>query len=72
MANSMAEGTTQPITTGSLNPPYQVYTEKEANGGQPTVTLHYQSITAMPAYRNMTFEVSRELWLGDVIWLTNK
>ena len=41
---------------GTGNPPYKVHIEKEANLTQPS---HFQSITAMPEYRNFSFEVSR-------------
>lgn len=43
-----------PVTTGSSNPPYNAFTEKDG-----TATLHYQSITMMPAYRGSSFEVCR-------------
>lgn len=45
-----------PVTTGSSNPPYQVFQEKDTSGATP-VTLHYQSISFMPAYRGTSFEV---------------
>lgn len=45
-----------PVTTGSSNPPYQVYSEKD--GVNSTVTLQYQSISCMPQYRGTSFEVS--------------
>ncbi|KAL5520511.1 hypothetical protein ACEPAG_9735 [Sanghuangporus baumii] len=51
------DGTVPPVTTGSSNPPYQVYSEKDANA--PAVTLNYQSISCMPAYRGTSFEEVR-------------
>ncbi|KAL1944102.1 hypothetical protein VTO73DRAFT_3287 [Trametes versicolor] len=60
-------GTTQtstdggaPVTTGTANPPFSPYTEKD--NINPSITLQYQSITAMPQYRSSTFE---ELRLQD-------
>ena len=44
-----------PVTTGTANPPFSVYTEKDT--ANPSVTLQYQSITCMPAYRGSSFEV---------------
>jgi len=44
---------------GTGNPPYAVHTEKEQNIAQPS---NFQSITAMPQYRNFSFE---ELRLKD-------
>lgn len=48
------------MSTGSSNPPYNVFTEKDV--GNSSVTLQYQSITCMPAYRGTSFE---ELRLQD-------
>lgn len=45
------------VTTGSSNPPFSVFSEKDTSGNTP-VTLHYQSISMMPAYRGSSFEVS--------------
>ncbi|KAG0228754.1 hypothetical protein BGW42_001996 [Actinomortierella wolfii] len=45
--------------SGTANPPFSAYTEKDPVSGQ---TSQYQSITAMPAYRNYSFE---ELRLQD-------
>lgn len=41
-------------TSGTANPPFSPYVEKDLSSGQNS---HYQSITAMPAYRNYSFEV---------------
>jgi len=46
-------GMTQNQGTG--NPPYAVHSEKEPNVAQIS---HFHSITAMPQYRNFSFEVS--------------
>ena len=51
-----AIGAPAPVTTGTINPPYAPYAEKDANSG--SVTLHYQSISCMPQYRGSSFEVS--------------
>ncbi|KAF9127662.1 hypothetical protein BGW39_005698 [Mortierella sp. 14UC] len=44
---------------GTANPPFSPFIEKDLSSGQNS---HYQSITAMPAYRNFSFE---ELRLQD-------
>lgn len=44
-----------PVTTGSSNPPYLAFQEKDSAASN--VTLHYQSISCMPAYRGSSFEV---------------
>lgn len=44
------------VTTGTSNPPYQPFQEKDTSGVS-AVTLHYQSISCMPAYRGSSFEV---------------
>jgi len=45
-----------PVTTGTANPVYSVFSEKDpANANS---TLQYQSITCMPQYRGNSFEVS--------------
>jgi hypothetical protein len=44
------------VTTGSANPPYSIFSEKDQTNSN--VTLQYQSITCMPAYRGVSFEVS--------------
>ncbi|KAF9093421.1 hypothetical protein BGX23_003346 [Mortierella sp. AD031] len=41
---------------GTANPPFTPYIEKDLSSGQNS---HYQSITAMPAYRNFSFEELR-------------
>ncbi|KII95281.1 hypothetical protein PLICRDRAFT_208927 [Plicaturopsis crispa FD-325 SS-3] len=46
-----------PVTTGSLNPPYAVFSEKDA--ANASVTLQYQSISATPQYRGSSFEELR-------------
>lgn len=45
--------------TGTANPPFTAFVDKDLGSGQNS---HYQSITAMPAYRNSSFE---ELRLQD-------
>ncbi|KAG6861841.1 hypothetical protein C0995_011138 [Termitomyces sp. Mi166 len=47
--------TAPPVTTGSSNPPYAIHTEKDPSSAN--VTLHYQSISCMPAYANTSVEV---------------
>ncbi len=42
-----------PVTTGSSNPAYAAFSDKETGG----TTSYYQSITAMPVYRGTSFEV---------------
>lgn len=45
-----------PATTGTASPPYSVYSEKDpANCG----VLHYQTISAMPAYHSTSLEELR-------------
>ena len=44
------------ITTGTSAPTYAAYNEKDATN--TNLTLAYQSITCMPAYRGYSFEVS--------------
>ena len=44
------------ITTGTSNPNYAPFNEKDATN--TNLTLAYQSITCMPAYRGYSFEVS--------------
>ncbi|EJD05134.1 uncharacterized protein FOMMEDRAFT_139681 [Fomitiporia mediterranea MF3/22] len=53
-------GSVPPVTTGSSNPPYSVFSEKDVN--EPKCTLHYQSISIMPSYHGTSFE---ELRLQD-------
>ena len=55
-AAGATDGVVPPVTTGTSNPPYSVHTEKDTTGAS-AVTLHYQSITMMPAYRGTSFEV---------------
>ncbi|KAJ7167699.1 nucleoporin autopeptidase-domain-containing protein, partial [Mycena filopes] len=45
------------VTSGSSNPPYAPYSEKDA--ASPTVTNSYQSISCIPAYRGTSFEEIR-------------
>ncbi|KAG0373483.1 hypothetical protein BGX24_011638 [Mortierella sp. AD032] len=42
--------------SGTANPPFSPFVEKDLSSGQNS---HYQSITAMPAYRNFSFEELR-------------
>lgn len=44
------------VTTGTSNPAYTVFNEKDTTN--TNLTLAYQSITCMPAYRGYSFEVS--------------
>ena len=44
-----------PVTTGSSNPAYSVFSEKDP--ANVNTTLQYQSITCMPQYRGNSFEV---------------
>jgi nuclear pore complex protein Nup98-Nup96 len=44
------------VTTGTSNPPYNVFTEKDPG---TSVALQYQSITCMPAYRGTSLEELR-------------
>ncbi len=44
------------MTTGSSTP-FNAFTEKDSVN--PSITLQYQSISAMPQYRSVSFEVSR-------------
>ncbi|CAK5275183.1 unnamed protein product [Mycena citricolor] len=46
-----------PVTTGSSNPPYAAFSEKDP--ASASVTLNYQSISCMPAYRGTSFEEIR-------------
>jgi nuclear pore complex protein Nup98-Nup96 len=43
------------VSTGSSNPPYAPFSEKDP--AQASVTNNYQSISCMPAYRGTSFEV---------------
>ncbi|EIN10946.1 hypothetical protein PUNSTDRAFT_119779 [Punctularia strigosozonata HHB-11173 SS5] len=52
-----AADTVAPVTTGSSNPPYSVYSEKDT--ANASITLQYQSISCMPAYRGSSFEELR-------------
>lgn len=44
------------VTTGSSNPPYAPFSEKDPAAAG--VTNNYQSISCMPAYRGTSFEVN--------------
>jgi hypothetical protein len=46
-----------PVTTGTSNPPYSVFTEKDSPNN--SLVLQYQSISCMPQYRGSSFEVRR-------------
>lgn len=50
------QGTTAVVTTGSSNPPYSVFTEKDP-AVNSSVTLQYQAISCMPAYAGTSHEV---------------
>ncbi|KAI0638585.1 nucleoporin autopeptidase-domain-containing protein [Trametes polyzona] len=45
------------VTTGTANTPFTAYTEKDSVN--PSITLQYQSITAMPQYKSASFEELR-------------
>ncbi|CAE6383898.1 unnamed protein product [Rhizoctonia solani] len=55
--------TTTPTTNaagqGTASPAYTATQERDTAVGGSSTTLHYQSITAMPAYRNFSFEELR-------------
>lgn len=57
--NAGASAAPAAVTQGSSNPPYQVTViqEKDANNNQ--APFAYQSISAMPQYKNMSFEELR-------------
>ncbi|KAI0774746.1 nucleoporin autopeptidase-domain-containing protein [Trametes elegans] len=59
-APAVATDASAPVTTGTANTPFNAYTEKD--NVNPSITLQYQSITAMPQYRSASFE---ELRLQD-------
>lgn len=44
-----------PVTTGTASTPFSSFGEKDS--ANSTITLQYQSITAMPSYRGSSFEV---------------
>ncbi|KAI9508906.1 nucleoporin autopeptidase-domain-containing protein [Russula earlei] len=46
-----------PVTTGTANPAYSVFSEKDP--ANANATLQYQSITCMPQYRGNSFEELR-------------
>ncbi|KAG0138853.1 nuclear protein 96-domain-containing protein [Tuber indicum] len=56
-----SSGAAQGPLTGTANPPYTAFTEKEAQGG---TTNHFQTIAFMPAYKNWSLE---ELRLQDYV-----
>lgn len=55
-SNVFGGGNSQTITNGSSNPPFSIFSEKEPAGSG---TNHFQSITCMPAYSNVSFEELR-------------
>ncbi|KAF7432733.1 hypothetical protein PC9H_004676 [Pleurotus ostreatus] len=57
--NQNGTNTVAAVTTGSSNPPYNAFTDKENPGSGTSVTLHYQSISCMPAYQGTSFEELR-------------
>ncbi|KAG0348000.1 hypothetical protein BG004_006376 [Podila humilis] len=57
--SSFGGGMNAPAGQGTANPPFAPFVEKDPSTGQNS---HYQSITAMPAYRNYSFD---ELRLQD-------
>ncbi|KAH7345325.1 nuclear protein 96-domain-containing protein [Rhizoctonia solani] len=54
-----ATATTNAAGQGTASPTYAATQERDTAVGGSTTTLHYQSITAMPAYRNFSFEELR-------------
>lgn len=58
MSTAAAGGSS--VTTGTANPPFTAFAEKDPINS--TTTLQYQSISAMPQYNTMSFEVSRPVW----------
>ena len=52
--NTNPDAPVAPVTTGSLNPTYVAYTDKDQSGS----ITHFQAISAAPAYRGTSFEVS--------------
>jgi len=52
-----------PVTTGTVNPPYSIFSEKDP--ANPNATLQYQSITCMPQYRGNSFEVG--IWYASLL-----
>jgi len=55
-----------PVTTGTANPPYSAFSEKDP--ANTNSTLQYQSITCMPQYRGNSFEVG--LWYAPPTFLS--
>ncbi|CAE6530170.1 unnamed protein product [Rhizoctonia solani] len=51
--------TTNAAGQGTASPAYSATQERDTAVGGSSTTLHYQSITAMPAYRNFSFEELR-------------
>ncbi|KAG8759967.1 hypothetical protein FRC11_001141, partial [Ceratobasidium sp. 423] len=51
--------TTNAAGQGTASPAYAATQERDTAVGGSSTTLHYQSITAMPAYRNFSFEELR-------------
>ncbi|CAE7229687.1 unnamed protein product [Rhizoctonia solani] len=51
--------TTNTAGQGTASPTYTATQERDTAVGGSSTTLHYQSITAMPAYRNFSFEELR-------------
>jgi hypothetical protein len=50
-----------PVTTGSSNPPFAVFSEKDSGPSGNGQMLNYQSISCIPAYRGTSFEVRLHL-----------
>ncbi|KAJ7591467.1 nucleoporin autopeptidase-domain-containing protein [Mycena floridula] len=55
-AAAQQDGPVAPVTTGSSNPIYTIFNEKDTT---TNATIQYQSISAMPAYRGTSFEEIR-------------
>jgi len=56
--------------TGTASPPYAPFQEKDT-AGATTITQHFQTISAMPAYRNYSLEASPPIRQGyEILVLT--
>ncbi|KAH7926776.1 hypothetical protein BV22DRAFT_1111472 [Leucogyrophana mollusca] len=55
--NTANQENVAPVTTGTSNPAYSVFSEKDT--ANANIVLQYQTITAMPAYRGTSLEELR-------------
>lgn len=53
-----------PVTTGSASPPFTVHSEEDDLDEPIRMTWNYQSISAIPAYRGMSFELRSHIFSG--------